>query len=337
MLEEQIISESGRLLDKINENGSQNFRSLIELFYDEVFYQEYLKAESEYSNFKLLLNLSTEDYFSDKVFQNQSAFLTMYDFVLNHSILKNDYRAELIKQSVEIRFNFMVRPVKTISTFIFSDSFTISINELKLKLSYFPKKHTIVNIFNDILEEIENNGIESEIVSKPQLCKLFYNKFKSIVSSTDNSFILNLIDPIFEFLNHFKCNNLVLVSSMIFFDDLQMYAIVEKLNQLEDNPEEYDLDKFTEIIDSMDKNIDESSNDDTDILTEVDLGNSDFETDFDIELTEIIEENDDFEDDLISDLPEMDEIIENSSDIHTENDYKSRLKDIVKSVEKHLV
>ena len=155
MFEEEINIETERIIEKINHLSYKNFQIVIENLYEEDFYRNFLKAETEFFNYKILLNLSLENEFSYDLYQNFVATSDMQKFVLEHSDLTNDYLNELIKRAVEIRFNYMIRPITTISSFVFSNNYTISFDEFKHKINYFPINSYFVNLVYELFDEIE--------------------------------------------------------------------------------------------------------------------------------------------------------------------------------------
>ncbi len=248
MFEEEINIETERIIEKINHLSYKNFQIVIENLYEEDFYRNFLKAETEFFNYKILLNLSLENEFSYDLYQNFVATSDMQKFVLEHSDLTNDYLNELIKRAVEIRFNYMIRPITTISSFVFSNNYTISFDEFKHKINYFPINSYFVNLVYELFDEIEFFKEENEIITKSQFSKLIFEKLKNNADNIEAKFLEEISNPLFKFLNDFNLNNHSFLSFLIFFDDLKMYPIIEFLNENKNYRENFNFEKLTEIL-----------------------------------------------------------------------------------------
>lgn len=271
MFEDKISSEVQNLISEFDPTGSVSFNIASEKLRHDLFYSGFIKAESEYSNFKLLLELSAMNYFDDKLFINKSAFADSQNFVDLYSSLDFDYLDSLVNRCVEMKFNYTIRPFTSLTTFVFSDSYTISANEFVLKMAYFNSESLITHVFRQTADEICKN----DVVSLPKFIRTFKKVLKSKIDLDGNTFIVNLADEIFELMINNDELNLSVISLMLFFDDLEMYQIVDKLGSYQDRSNSFNFEIFNDIIAGIDlvelknsQTIIESGSDDS--ISEVD-------------------------------------------------------------------
>jgi hypothetical protein len=250
MFEEQIKSEYSRITNLVATEQSLNHATIAELLSGEDFYYNFVVADSEYNNFQVLTSLASEKIYPDDLFSNDSALNSLLEFQQAYSKFDNEFLNEIITLAVDLRFNYTIRPVTTLLSFIFSDSQTITLQEAALKLKYFSGNdvilHTATSVL-DLLAENENNNI----LTKSYFIKVLYSKLKYLIANIDSNSIVGLTDDIFSFMDELNGNNLLVLSLIIFFDDIRMLGVVEKLDSLKNNYSSFYQDSLREIIDEL--------------------------------------------------------------------------------------
>lgn len=160
---------------------------------------------------------------------------------------------EFLKNVIEIRYNFILRPRFTLEQLNFSDSVQNESISLKRTFSYFLDYRYLKDGF---LEQLE----------KEPVILMEKDEFSAILSKIDNQYIYNLNSEEFiEFLNPIftlftfdgldKAQNKVPIEAlMIFFDEKGISPLLNKLSELVNSfdTEFLTLEEFKEIIDELD-------------------------------------------------------------------------------------
>lgn len=232
MFEAQIKSEYNKLTQMAEGINASSFLSLTTVFSDEAFYSNFIESDARYQCFKALNSLSAESVFPDDLYENNQAEEWLMGFFGKYSIVNNDYVSELLKLAVEMKFNFLIRPVTTITSFIFSENLTISVKEAQAKLSYFIGHDYLLISANQVLSEISKN---KSIVIKSEFNNKLRFRLNDYLTHLSDNDIVSLSDDIYNFLALIDSENFAVLALMIFYDDIRIYGIVEKLDSLKDN------------------------------------------------------------------------------------------------------
>ena len=250
MFEEQIQTEYSRFKNLVASGQSLNHSIIAELLSNEDFYCNLIIADCEYNNFQVLTSLSTEKIYPANLFTDDSALKSMLEFQNKFSKFDNEILNDIITLAVDLRFNFTIRPVTTLLSFIFSDSQTISLLEATLKLKYFSGNDVILQTAFSVLDSIAEND-KKIIITKSYFAKSLHTKLKYLVANIDSVSIVSLTDILFSFMDELNGNNLLVLSLIIFFDDLKMFGVVEKLDSIKNNNSRFNQDSLLEIIDDL--------------------------------------------------------------------------------------
>jgi hypothetical protein len=143
---------------------------------------------------------------------------------------------KFIKNVIEIRFNFLCRPLTTISKLAFNNSNEVSVVEIQNQLEFFNEYHYLT----EGLSEWYENNLEKSFLTK--------NDFDNIIKEIDDDFIynlsqeefVNLLEPIFEV---FSFDGLIeevsqeipIESLIIFFSEKGITPILNELEDLFNN------------------------------------------------------------------------------------------------------
>lgn len=237
------------------------------------------------------------------------------------SALKNSMNIDnisfenFLKNSIEIRFNFILRPKFTLTNLIFKDSDEVETDLIKSTFNYFNDYKYLKNGFFNHLESEPSILIEKE-------------EFENIIKKIDDEYIYNLsssefVDlllPCFKLFTYdgLKEQKLVPVEAiMIFLDEKGIYPLLEKMQELinDENKEFLSFEEFSQFVGSLDSNEEPSA--DEDIISE----SADNFDDLDEEL-------DSFSEDIDKDIDiENDTEYEDNEKLKSDFDYDSEIDD----------
>lgn len=269
MFETQIKGEYEKISKMADEINANNYLSLTAVFSDELFYTNFIEADARFQCFISLTQMSAEGIFNDKLYLNNDAEEWLMNFVGKFSSIKSEYLSDLLKLAVDLRFNYIIRPVTTVNSFLFGDSHTISLKEAQLKLAYFSGHEYLLISANQIIEEYSKSF---DIITKSAFKKQLSTKLNNYFRKSENNEIVRLTDDIFDFLGQLDSYNLAILSLMIFFDDLRIEGIVETLDGIKENYSNFTQDDLlssinvltsTEIDDSI---IEDNNFDNPDVI-----------------------------------------------------------------------
>lgn len=262
MFEEQINSEYLRLTGLVNGSKVLTVRNLEEKFASESFYYNYFLADSEYKCFQTLHLLSAENYYPDNIYNDIAAKSELMKFQSNFAEYDYENIKDLIILAVDLRFNFTVRPVTTLQSYLFSNSVVIDISEAMVKLKSFSGNDLILSSVKEILKGHRDN--ENTTISKAVFSKELFERLELLISGMNSSEIIELSNDLFEFIEELNSNNLLVLSLIIFFDDIRMYGLVEKLDSIKNLKSEFSKENLLLLIEEiMEEQTDFAINDET--------------------------------------------------------------------------
>jgi len=244
---------------------------------------------------------------------------------------------KFIKNVIEIRFNFLCRPLTTISKLAFNNSNEVSVVEIQNQLEFFNEYHYLT----EGLSEWYENNLEKSFLTK--------NDFDNIIKEIDDDFIynlsqeefVNLLEPIFEV---FSFDGLIeevsqeipIESLIIFFSEKGITPI---LNELEDlfNNDKLVISK-SDIFDMISRLM--SNDDSTELNDDVEPLETEYSDDLDFNL-DSLDANDE---DVLADLSDDVEPLEteysddldfnlDSLDADDDDDVLADLNDDIESLE----
>ena len=206
---------------------------------------------------------------------------------------------KFIKNVIEIRFNFLCRPLTTISKLAFNNSNEVSVVEIQNQLEFFNEYHYLT----EGLSEWYENNLEKSFLTK--------NDFDNIIKEIDDDFIynlsqeefVNLLEPIFEV---FSFDGLIeevsqeipIESLIIFFSEKGITPI---LNELEDlfNNDKLVISK-SDIFDMISRLM--SNDDSTELNDDVEPLETEYSDDLDFNLDSLDANDEDVLADLSDDV-----------------------------------
>ena len=266
MFEVQIKNENERLHGLLNDVSRATYQNLINSFATDSFYEKFIRADALYQCYRIMSVISAEEIFPDDLYNDDNAFDSFYDFQLKYASPNKEYRNDLLQNAIDLRFNFTIRPVTTLITYIFSDSVAIPVKEARLKLNYFSGNRIVLDIAEYILDNPDNYS-SGLLISKAKFSYELHRILKNYIAKLEIPELFHIADDLFDLLDVNESGNLMILSLIIFFDDIKMFGVVEKLDSEKDDISNFtrsDLSALLNQIMTDEVDIDEITNNDSD-------------------------------------------------------------------------
>ncbi|MBX3042480.1 MAG: hypothetical protein KIT33_06785 [Candidatus Kapabacteria bacterium] len=255
MFEHQIKYEYDRISEISEEISNINFVSLSEIFSDDNFYYNYFRAIANYQNFQNLALLSSTDYYPNNLLTNADAEAALSNYQILYSEISKEQVSQMLGTAVDLRFNYIIRPITTIVSFIFSENLTISAIEANHKISYFSGHNEIVNLSKEIIAEVLNRN-KIDFIHKPAFEKSLKTALQKHLANLDAEGIVDFADDVYELFLELDARELINLSLMIFFDDLEIYGLVDLLEENNQQLASFDKSLLVGIIENNVSEID---------------------------------------------------------------------------------
>lgn len=272
MFEVQIKNENERLHGLINDVSRATYQNLINSFTSDSFYEKFIRSDALYQCYRIMAVISAEGIFPDNLYNDDGAFDSFYDFQLKYASPDKQYLNDLLQNAIDLRFNFTIRPVTTLITYIFSDSVSIPVNEARLKLNYFSGNRIVLDIAEYILDNPDNFSSDI-LITKAKFSIELHRILKNYIGKSEISELFHIADDLFDLLNVNELGNLLILSLIIFFDDIKLPGVVEKLDSEKDNFSNFTRSDLSVLLNQI-----MSDEDDLDKITDSDIDNTNQQT-----------------------------------------------------------
>ncbi|MDX9790669.1 MAG: hypothetical protein RBT61_07565 [Candidatus Kapabacteria bacterium] len=233
MFEKQINDEFDRLFANF-ENRNTKFDEIIGQLSDDNFYVNFFIAESRFNCFKILTQLSAESVYPDDLYLNSQSLESFKLFHDSYNMIEYSHLSKLLRYAVEIKYNYTIRPLTTLISFIFSDSVSISITEAEYKAAYFTGNDFILDLAKGILRDTDKSRPD-KIITRAEFTNNLLLEIKEHVSKLQPNEIVKLTNALFKLIPSQNAYTLLLLALMIFFDDIKMRALVALLDESRDS------------------------------------------------------------------------------------------------------
>lgn len=145
----------------------------------------------------------------------------------NCLFLRNEF-VQLLEKSIDLQLNYLTKPGKTITKFIFKNGVKKRVSEIKSLLRYF----LTYSYINEILVGyFEKKNIEEVPIN--DFDKLLKKIDLSIIQSFSQYEIASMPKPLLDFINYsnnVKSKTIDISALLSFYDDKELYGITSALN-----------------------------------------------------------------------------------------------------------
>ena len=249
MLEDYINSELSEIFDSIPPLTSFITMREIEDFKIDSFYMEFLKTELLWRLYGGFINHVNNRNILFDINDFEDLFNEYSGTLIQKMGYSPDEFRDMIQLAVNYRVKFILEPVDTISSLLFTNSYSLTNAEFSIKSLYFPKN---IFIFQEIKDKF-NNSMEFSfnLFHKNDFDKEIYDIFRNLLNSQNNDKIAEIINPLSLF-NPEQPDSVLNESLRTFLDDIKLHQLYELFNESYGDDEYIKINSIVELIQNFD-------------------------------------------------------------------------------------
>jgi hypothetical protein len=160
---------------------------------------------------------------------------------------------QMLKNIIGIRFNYICRPLTTLSHLIYKNEIEVPINDIQNYMEYFIEYHYLLEGFTEWVE----NNFDTNFLTKSEFENLIKEIDDEYIYNLDENEFLELLKPIYKVfsidgLEDEITDQLPIESLIIFFSEKGISQILEILiNEFENDNLLISYDKISQLINNL--------------------------------------------------------------------------------------
>ena len=181
---------------------------------------DYLHAEIDYLIYKDKLERTANPNFDFTNEKFKEKLQELDPYYRKNAVFSKYELEDIVKSAVQIRLNFLIRPVHTLVWFVFREELTKSLKDILLRLNYF---HDYSYLTDELKNEIQddNHNKKDILISfaefKQRLVRIELNN----IQQNNIESIVGKLDPMFSFfdLKNKKDENVIPAEALVIYLD----------------------------------------------------------------------------------------------------------------------
>ena len=233
MIKDKIRHIKNEILNSLQLNSEFIYlKDILESGLDEA-YKQFIKAEVDWWIYEERLLRKANKSFDFNGMDDDDINSQIDDIYRSKARFEINEFGGLIEKAVELRANYLCRPLQTLTYFVFMNEPTKLFNEVILKLSYFSDYKYILDKLAEWFEENDYTDKQDKIISKSIFESAIIEIENEKISNLDFNGFEELIENLFIFFNNNADTDSYIIPVdvlIVFLEDKGLYSLTGKFN-----------------------------------------------------------------------------------------------------------
>jgi hypothetical protein len=295
MIDDIIEEKQGELLDLLPVADKYELSYLFGFDFGDDFVNNFVKNETK----RLIFNEFVKFELLSDGFLHYNLTLESFDkfcnFFIENCLISNDSARKLVEQAVELKFNFLLKPLETLESVIFRGEATKMTFDILLGLQLFSQYH--IHILYYSVNEYEEMSAKdmTAIVSSSQFVKMIRALDEQFHKENTIAEFVEFLAPVFEFFGDGEPPKVQVKLINEILRDKELYSAIELLEEYYTESDLISSEQLATQMSKIETNVDEQVDIEHDEAENVDfpaLEDNDLILESKEEITEISSEAD---------------------------------------------